>query len=657
MEKRIFACDFETTVYKGQTSTEVWSSALVELNSEDVIVHHSIIETFLFFKSLKCNILAYYHNLKFDGSYWIDYMLRTLDLKPAFRWFNEEHTKGEWLEIKDMENNTYVCSISDMGQWYSIKIKTGGKIIEFRDSYKLLPFKLEDIGKSFDTKHRKLEMEYTGYRFAGCAISDEEMEYIKNDVLVLKEALEIMYGYGHNKLTIGACCLSEFKKPSIKTKWHDEEEYRNIFPDLTEEGLDENIFGVDNVDAYVRKSYGGGWCYVVEGKECKVFNDGLCADVNSLYSSEMHSKSGNGYPVGHPTFWKGNFIPDEARRPNMYYFVRIKTRFYIKQDYLPFIHIRNKYGYKSTECQKTSDYKDPVTGKYYRTYKDKLGNTIDTIMEMTLTQTDYQLLLEHYYLEDFEILDGCYFATEIGLFDAYIDHYMEIKATSKGAKRTEAKLFLNNLYGKLASSTDSSFKFPYMGNDDMIKFATIEAHEKQAGYIPIGSAITSYARNFTIRTAQKNYYGVDKRGFIYADTDSIHCDLKVDELIDVPIHPTDLCCWKIENEWDIGWFCRQKTYIEHVIAEDQELVEEPYYNVKCAGMSQRCKDLFIHSIENKWSINDKEWYYKLSEEAKEFVDEHRVIEQFDIGLKVPDKLMPKRIKGGILLVNTMYEMR
>ena len=264
---------------------------------------------------------------------------------------------------------------------------------------------------------------------------------------------------------------------------------------------------------------------------------------------------------------------------------------------------------------------------------------------------------KHYYPEDFEILDGCWFETDIGLFDAYIDPHMKTKMESKGAPRTEAKLFLNNLYGKMASSSDSSFKFPFMNEDGMIKFGTIEAHDKAIGYIPIGSAITSYARNFTIRTAQKNYYGVDKRGFIYADTDSIHCDLSVDELIDVPIHPSDLCCWKIEGEWDIAWFTRQKTYIEHIIKEDQEPVDNPYYLIKCAGMPDHCKQLFNLSIETSWSINFKKEYDKLSDVAKEFIDEHRTIEDFKEKLKVPEKLMPKRIKGGVLLVNTMYEMR
>ena len=88
--------------------------------------------------------------------------------------------------------------------------------------------------------------------------------------------------------------------------------------------------------------------------------------------------------------------------------------------------------------------------------------------------------------------------------------------------RELAKLFLNNLYGKMASSTDSSFKYAYLDETGTICYKIVTAHNKKAGYIAIGSAITSYARNFTIRAAQMNYYGPNKRGFIYADTDSIH---------------------------------------------------------------------------------------------------------------------------------------
>ena len=51
--------DFETTVYKGQTDTEVWASACVELFTEDVRIFHSIGEQFDYFKSLNDNLVVY----------------------------------------------------------------------------------------------------------------------------------------------------------------------------------------------------------------------------------------------------------------------------------------------------------------------------------------------------------------------------------------------------------------------------------------------------------------------------------------------------------------------------------------------------------------------------------------------------------------------
>lgn len=660
---RTFACDFETTVYEGQKSTEVWSSALVELNSEKVYVHHSIEKTFCWLNQLRDNAVLYYHNLKFDGSFWLDYLMKLPTFKQAIYWDDEEQKQGVWMQDKDMPKGSYKYMISNMGQWYTLTIRLlNGKYITMKDSYKLLPFTLRDIGKAFKTKHQKLDMDYTGYRYAGCLITDEELKYIENDVLVLKEALEFMFSQGHDKLTIGSCCLSEFKNMKF-AMWDNNSEanYNYFFPDLEEYGIDPLIYGSDNADRYIRNSYGGGWCYVVEGKENKVKENGLTGDVNSLYPSEMHSQSGSIYPIGEPTFWSGDYIPDEAKGDNKFYFVRFTCRFYIKDGKLPFVHIRNKYIYDANENLKTSDFKDRKTGKYSTHWVDHKGIKHNTNVILTMTQTDFKLFLEHYNVveEEFKILDGCYFNAVSGLFDPYIDKWMEVKMKSKGAMRTLAKLFLNNLYGKMASSKDSSFKVAYK-DDKGIHFRTIQANDKPIGYIPIGSAITSYARNFTIRTAQKNYHGVNERGFIYADTDSIHCDLTVDELIDVPIHDTALCHWKIENEWDKAIFVRQKTYIEHTIKEDRIPVQEldppkdPYYLVKCAGMPKHCKDLFVWSMEQ--NCPEKE-YNKLTDEGKAFVKQKRTIEDFCLGLTVPEKLMPKRIDGGVLLVNTTYKMR
>ena len=644
--------DFETTVYEGQKNTEVWASAIVEMFTEDVSIFHSIDETWEYLSGLKSNLIVYFHNLKFDGNFWISFFLNKLHLKQAYT--GDGVNSCEWKHDKEMYNSTFKYTISEIGQWYSIKVKINNKVIEFRDSLKLLPFSVKEIEKAFKTKHQKLDMEYTGFRYAGCEIKPKEKKYIANDVLVVKEALEIVFQAGHNRLTIGSCCLAEYKQIVGEDDW------KRRFPDVSQIELDSEIYGKPTVDAYIRKSYRGGWCYLVKGKENKIYTNGTTADVNSLYPSMMHSMSGNRYPVGKPMFWSGNFIPDRALQNNMYFFIRIKTKFYLRSGKLPFIQIKGNMLYKGTESLQTSDVFDKATGKYYDKYIDIDGNTCDTRVELTLTMTDYFLILEHYELVDFEILDGCFFYSEIGIFDEYIDKYAKIKMTSKGARRTLAKLFLNNLYGKMASSTDSSFKLAYVKDDNSIGFINITAKDKEAGYIPVGSAITSYARNFTIRAAQANYHGVEEHGFIYADTDSIHCDLPPEQITGIKVHETDFCAWKLESCWDRAIFARQKTYIEHVTHEDLQKIEEPYNNIKCAGMPQRCKDLFELSMTGK-AVYDE---YKENTPINRFLFNQvtheaivRTFDDFKIGLNVPCKLIPKRIDGGVLLVESTYQMR
>lgn len=647
----VFVGDFETTVYKGQKSTEVWAASCCELFTEDVKVFHSIDEQFDYFKSLKTNIICYYHNLKFDGEFWLSYLLNVLEYKQAYTQDDEQNVNTiRFMKTKDMPNKSFCYSISDMGMWYRIQIKVNDKIIEMRDSYKLLPFNLRKIGKSFKTKHKKLDMEYEGVRFAGCTITPEEEQYIKNDVLVIKEALEIMHNEGHNRLTIGSCCLAEYKRIIGKYK------YEDYFPNIYDVPLDEEVYGSPNAGEYVRKSYRGGWCYLARGKENHLYHNGTTADVNSLYPSVMHSESGSLYPVGNPTFWKGDYIPDEAKQPCKFYFIRVKTMFHIREGKLPFIQIKGNFRYKATEMLETSDVFDKKTGEYCQFRETVDGEIVPATVIMTMTMMDWELFKEHYSLMETEILDGCYFDGKIGIFDEYIDKYKKIKIESEGALRELAKLFLNNLYGKMASSTNSGFKVAKLLEDGTIGYFCVCANDKEPGYIPVGSAITSYARNFTIKAAQKNYHGVDKPGFIYADTDSIHCDLLPDELQGVKEHPKDFCCWKFESCWDDGWFVRQKTYIEHVTHENREEVESPYYNIKCAGMPEKCKNLFLLSM-GETVTKDKVDPDKCNTQEKEFLKSHRKLDDFKRGLMIPGKLIPKRIPGGVLLTEVPYEMR
>ena len=267
---RTMVGDFETTVYDGQKTTEVWASAIVELYTEEVKIFNSIDETFEYLASAKGNIILYYHNLKFDGAFWLSYLLVDRNFQQAVEKTGERINDVQWLNDKQMKNKTFKYSISDKGQFYSITIKINGKYIQIRDSLKLLPFSVKKIGKSFETKHKKLEMEYTGFRYSGCKITDEEKEYIKNDVLIVAKALNILFSENLTKMTSASNALNDYKEIIGKNK------FSHWFTNLDY-----------NVDKDIRQSYKGGFTYLNPIYKEKIVENINVLDVNSLYPSVM----------------------------------------------------------------------------------------------------------------------------------------------------------------------------------------------------------------------------------------------------------------------------------------------------------------------------------------------------------------------------------
>lgn len=614
-EVTYWSCDFETTVWgkeiekqegKIQDHTEVWAAAFVKLydEKENVTILQScrdFIDTFL---SMKGSNILYFHNLSFDGSFIVDFLLK-------------EGYTFTTVKEKDMKSRQFTCSISAMGQWYYIKIKKNRIVLEIRDSLKLMPSTLERIGNSFKTKHRKLEMQYEGKRYAYCNITDEEKKYIKNDVLVLKEALEMMFEAGHSKLTIGSCCLSEFKS------FYDKKDYDMLFPDIRNDFLDENYTGVWDAWHYVVKAYHGGWCYVNPKYAHRIITLGQVFDVNSLYPSVMHSISDNKYPYGHGMYRVGRPPEELLTDQNKYYFIRVRCRFKLKDKAFPWLHIRKSPLYKSNENLYTSDVR--YNGKYFRYYIDKDGNVLDTKHTLTFTCTDWELFNDTYEIYDLEYLDYIWYWARTGMFDEYINRYMDIKINAEGFLRELAKLFLNNLYGKFAMSDDSSYKVPYLDERGVLHFKLVEEHKKKVGYIPVGAAVTSYALNFTIRHAMANY---DR--FCYADTDSVHLE-GLENPVMIEEHPTAFCKWKCEGVFDIAYYERQKMYAERFIKKDGAEIESKLV-IKCAGMSDNAK--------------------------KAFVKEGYKISDLTVGLELYDcNLKAERIRGGIVLRNKEFKPR
>ena len=56
-------------------------------------------------------------------------------------------------------------------------------------------------------------------------------------------------------------------------------------------------------------------------------------------------------------------------------------------------------------------------------------------------------------------------------------------------------------------------------------------------------------------------------------------------------------------------------------------------------------------------VEEKKEGEDYTDDDLEFVGKKRGLSDFKVGIRVPGKLMPKRIRGGILLVEGYYEMR
>ena len=98
--------------------------------------------------------------------------------------------------------------------------------------------------------------------------TQEEIDYIRNDVEIMARAMKFMFNEGLNKMTIGSDALHYYKKIN--------KNFSMYFPQLPYE-----------IDMDVRKSYKGGFTYLNDIYKEKETGKGLVLDVNSLYPSVM----------------------------------------------------------------------------------------------------------------------------------------------------------------------------------------------------------------------------------------------------------------------------------------------------------------------------------------------------------------------------------
>lgn len=519
----------------------------------------------------------YFHNLKFDGEFIIHYLLT-----HEFVHVNE----------KKLGANQFSTIISDLNVFYCIKVKFKEEvIISFFDSLKLLNFSVEEVAKAFNLSIKKLEIDYKAKREKGHKITDEEKEYLKHDVMIMSLALEKMFEMKITRMTIASNAMNFFKDTISKKRF-------------------EEWFKPPLYDKDLRQAYKGGFTYLNEIYRGKEVKEGIVLDVNSLYPSVMYYSP---MPYGEGIYFDGKYVPDKLYN---LYIQNITCQFRIKKDMIPTIQIKNNLSFVPTEYLSSSN-----------------GESIN----LTLTNVDLKLFLEHYDIYDVSYNWGWKYKSSTKIFKRYIDYWNElkVKATKEGNKplRTIAKLMLNSLYGKFAASPEGRSKIPYLDNN-IVKYKLSELEERTAYYLPISIFITSWARDKTIRSAQAVYHR-----FIYADTDSLHL-----EGTDIPenllISDTELGKWKIESTFKRGKYLRQKCYIEDAVTPVDEIEKFKKENPECLHLVS--KDSIINIVcagMPKGCYKNVTW------------------ENFDYGSVFDGKLGVKHTDGGIVLVDTTFTIK
>ena len=641
--KNSYACDFETLVLTKEqieagmrTYVWAWGCCKVYDNDNYYVIFGTSIDSFMEYAKTLHKPVLFFHNLKFDGSFIVWWLL-----KNGYKWSKEKEPK------------TFDTMINKQGIWYQISIVWDAKgrnkhetIIQ--DSLKKMPYSISAIAKNFgfDSDMQKLEIDYNGYREENGVLSGTDKEYLRHDVVILARALKMLFEEGFKKMTTGSDTLANFKE-----NIGGEKQFTKYFPVLDHE-----------TDKMLRKSYAGGFVYVNK-KYAKISENGqigICCNIdkNSMHPSMMCTRE---MPYGLPNYFEGEYTGDSKC-----YIQHFLCRFDVKDRYIPTIQIKKTVRYCDTEYLEHS----------------RIDDYIDEQVELWLPSPDLEIFFKHYNVYDIEYLDGFYFKTAKGqFFNDYINSLMKTKETSEGVKRLMAKLRMNALYGKFGTNPEVKEKEPYLLND-VLKFRTpthpefnedgeiVEVEDvtiKDPIYLPLAIFITAWSRYDIISTIDKvneSYinYNSDKDRFIYVDTDSVHM-IGWHIPKSIKIHDTHLDCWKVET-YNIGAkYLRQKTYIDKVICKTnkekkkwlskvkeyekehkesgmtwKDFVEQkpPHFGyergsmylleVKCAGMPDKIKDILTYDA-------------------------------FKVGFKSDQKLIGHQVKGGVVLMIDKFEIK
>lgn len=655
----------------------------------------------------------YFHNLSFDVVFMMlnlnergftqiknKYKERydgglTLVTSKKSKTITKENVRPNKNDVDDFQKRPFSYDIIyNAGTFYRVDLYFGyetyknskGKKVEklrrvrLLDSYKIVPQPLKKVAESFlGVEMDKNGIDHNIIRTQNYDLKPAEKQYLYEDVKILKDFIKLVRLEGVNvkgnydvfftKMTTAGQALNEYQ--TLLFEEYESKSYKNnkAFDDLVIEVEKQKIkheerckkFNLNkdtffkmlypqlhpNEDAFLRQSYFGGitWKNTKLLKDLELKNvklEGLVYDVNSLYPSVMRTQL---LPYGEPIYYEGyyNNLPDFIKEDYPLFIQKLRVkRFIIKKGKMPNIQIRESLRFKSTEYQESNAYFD-----------ENLNKTRYEECVFTFTSVQLKRFLETYDTPlGVEFIEGYAFKGSYGLFDHYIDTFMELKKVGTGARKSTAKLMLNALYGKFGTNPQKEERFLEFedgvfsttnrnDNDEIVEYLS------NSIYLPMASFITAYAREVLL-TATNNVF--DR--FLYCDTDSIH--ILGFEVPNIKIHDKDLGAWKLEGKFVDAKYIGAKRY-----AELFETEKGYKWDIKCCGVSgeiiKKLDDIEVFTVCEYDSLEIGKLldsFYK--KEGSIYYYKDQECTQKVKGLLRSKK--KKNVKGGVLIEEQPYQI-
>lgn len=247
-----YVADFETT---GENEllktgkTRVWLYSIADKNAK-IVNDGTSIEEFMEWCEDNPQALIYFHNLRFDGSFILNYL------------YNNKYEHVEKLLVHSKRG--FATLIGDMGEYYQIKINFApNKQVTIQDSLKIIPLKVKEIAKAFNLPIEKEIIDYDDY-----TVDDKRLEYVHHDVQIVAMAMKFFRDKGLTRMTIGSNAYHEYMG--------NKRENGRIFPALGQDWLCE-----------WRSAYRGGRSQVNPIHANKVLTGVKRYDINSMYPYVM----------------------------------------------------------------------------------------------------------------------------------------------------------------------------------------------------------------------------------------------------------------------------------------------------------------------------------------------------------------------------------